>query len=286
MNKNLYRLVFSKIVGSLVAVAETTVTQGKSAGDTAGTAASHVQIGLGGHRLARMAFAVAAVFLGAGLLASRSDAQSVLPTGGVVTTGHGSISTSGNTMTINQGTNVLGANWNSFSIGASNTVIFNQPSSSAIAINRVIGNNQSQIFGNLQANGQVFLINPNGVLFGAGAQVQVGSLMATTKNISDAQITAGNYVFSGASAAGIVNQGNIQATGANSSGGYVVLHADSISNEGVITANGGTIRLAAGQSLGFTLDNGSCSMCRPRALCSMHWCKTRGFWWPMAAVFS
>ena len=269
MNKNLYRLVFSKKFGALIAVAETTVSQGKNAGETAGAgahgfsesqagyglASSFDAAGVGGSSLASLSFAVALAFAGASTFTLKSFAQSVLPTGGVITKGSGTITTSGNTMTINQGTNVLGANWNSFSIGASNTVIFNQPSSSSVAINRVIGNSQSQIYGNLQSNGQVFLINPNGVMFGKGAQVQVGALVATTKNITDAQIDAGNYSFSGGSTAGIINQGMITAMG-NGTAGYVVLHADKVTNDGTIVANGGMITLAAGQTLGLTLDNG------------------------------
>ncbi|MDI9335287.1 MAG: autotransporter-associated beta strand repeat-containing protein, partial [Cytophagales bacterium] len=260
MNKNLYKIIFNKKKGLLIAVAETVSSQGKSAGETAGPSTSLANTN--GLRLALSSFAIAAAALGAqgfqsvAYAQSAQSAQSVLPTGGVVTSGTGSISTAGNTLTVNQSSNVLGANWQSFSIGAGNTVIFNQPSSTAIAVNRVVGNSQSQIFGNLQANGQVFLINPNGVMFGRGAQVQVGALVATTKNITDAQISAGNYTFSGASTAGIVSQGNITATGTNGTGGYVVLHADSISNDGTITANGGTISLSAGQTLGFALNNG------------------------------
>jgi filamentous hemagglutinin family protein len=258
MNKNLYRLVFSKKFGALVAVSEITVAQGRSAsGDaahsaTAGMRSTPYELGALSIAVA-MAFAIGATVVG---VAPYAYAQSVLPTGGVITKGLGTIATTGNTLTINQGSNVLSTNWNSFSIGASNSVVFNQPSSNSIAINRVIGNSQSEIYGNLQANGQVFLINPNGVLFGKGSQVQVGSLFATTKDITDAQIDAGDYKFAGLSTAGIVNQGVLTATGGDQGAGFIVLHADRITNEGKIVANGGQITLAAGQSMGLTLDNG------------------------------
>ncbi len=125
MNKNLYRLVFSKKVGTLVAVAETTVSQGKSAGETTGASAASPS-GAGGFGLAMMSFAVAAAVLGSQGITSSAYAQSAgLPTGGSITSGSGSISQSGNTLTVNQGSNVLGANWQSFNIGAGNTVIFN-----------------------------------------------------------------------------------------------------------------------------------------------------------------
>jgi filamentous hemagglutinin family protein len=93
-------------------------------------------------------------------------AGNILPQGGVVTSGSGSINTinSGTGLQIKQNSQVLGLNWNSFSIGAGNKVVFEQPNSTAVAINRVIGNSRSEIFGSLQANGQVFLLNPNGVL--------------------------------------------------------------------------------------------------------------------------
>ncbi|MDI9333710.1 MAG: hypothetical protein QM533_04980, partial [Cytophagales bacterium] len=128
----------------LIAVAETVTSQGKSTGATAGPSANLADTN--GFRLALSSFAIAAAVLGAqGFQSvayaqstqSAQSAQSVLPTGGVVTSGTGSISTAGNTLTVNQSSNVLGANWQSFSIGAGNTVIFNQPSSTAIAVNRV-----------------------------------------------------------------------------------------------------------------------------------------------------
>ncbi|MDI9333966.1 MAG: ESPR-type extended signal peptide-containing protein, partial [Cytophagales bacterium] len=137
MNKNLYKIIFNKKKGLLIAVAETVTSQGKSTGATAAPSAKLADTK--GFCLALSSFAIAAAVLGAQGLQSVAYAQSVLPTGGVVTSGTGSISTAGNTLTVNQSSNVLGANWQSFSIGAGNTVIFNQPSSTAIAVNRVVG---------------------------------------------------------------------------------------------------------------------------------------------------
>lgn len=190
----------------------------------------------------------AARSLCAAVLIAGAGAAHALPGNGQVTAGSGSVSQSGSTMTVSQQSQKLALDWTSFSIAAGETVKFVQPSSSAIALNRVIGNDASQIYGNLQANGQVFLINPNGVLFGRGAQVDVGGLVASTLNISNADFLAGNYKFSGGGSAGIVNQGSLNAA----SGGYIALLGGSVSNQGTISAQLGTVALGAGSAV--TLD--------------------------------
>ena len=97
-----------------------------------------------------------------------------LPTGGQVAAGAATISTpSANSMVVKQTTDRVAINWQSFNIGHGNSVRFDQPSTTSIALNRVLGNSRSEIFGNLTSTGQVFLVNPNGVLFGAGAQICV-----------------------------------------------------------------------------------------------------------------
>src|SRR5437588_718075 len=83
--------------------------------------------------------------------------------------GSAAISSSANKMQIDQYSQKAILQWDSFSIGSGAWVNFTQPSSSAIALNRVVGNNLSEIFGHLTANGQVFLTNPNGVLFAPSA---------------------------------------------------------------------------------------------------------------------
>ena len=102
------------------------------------------------------------------------------PSGGQVTGGSGQITQSGNNTTIRQNSERASLSWQSFNIGPQDTVDFIQPNASAIAINRMLGNSPSDIFGHLEANGQVWLINPNGVLFGKSAQVNVGGLVAST----------------------------------------------------------------------------------------------------------
>ena len=180
------------------------------------------------------------------LLATMTGAYAT-PTGGQITTGAGTITQSGSTMIINQTTNKLGINWQSFSIGSGERVQFLQPGTSSIALNRVTGGNASAIYGTLSATGKVFLINPNGILFAPGAQVSAGGLVASTLNISDRDFMAGRYTFSGNGGL-VMNQGNITAN----DGGYVALLASQVKNEGVIVARQGTIALGAGSAV--TLD--------------------------------
>ena len=132
--------------------------------------------------------AVASLLL-SGLIATTAYADpplpNTLPTGGQVAAGQAAINQTGNTLNILQTTGKAIINWNSFNIGSNATVNFAQPNSSSVALNRVLGSDPSSIFGHLNANGQVFLINPNGVLFGKGARVDVGGLVASTLNRSE-----------------------------------------------------------------------------------------------------
>jgi filamentous hemagglutinin family protein len=170
-----------------------------------------------------------------------------LPAGGAVSAGSASIAGDASKMTITQSSQNAAINWQSFGIGASEAVQFVQPNSSSVALNRVLGADPSSILGSLSANGKVFLVNPNGILFGKGAQVNVGSLVASTLNITDANFMAGKYKFEGNGNGTVLNQGSI-----NADGGYVALLGANVSNEGLISANLGTVALAAGSAM--TLD--------------------------------
>ncbi|HYT48019.1 MAG TPA: filamentous hemagglutinin N-terminal domain-containing protein, partial [Burkholderiales bacterium] len=140
-------------------------------------------------------------------------AANQLPTGGQVAAGTANISTAGSKMQIDQATDKAILNWQTFSIGSSAWVNFSQPSASSVALNKVLGNNPSEIFGRLSANGQVFLSNPSGVLFAPSASVDVGSLFATSLSITDQDFLAGRYNFYNSGSAGsVVNQGTIITT--------------------------------------------------------------------------
>ncbi|MDR2220119.1 MAG: filamentous hemagglutinin N-terminal domain-containing protein, partial [Methylobacillus sp.] len=154
-------------------------------------------------------------------------------------------------MTINQSTNRAAINWNTFNIGQGYTVQFNQPGTKSITLNRVVGGVPSNIQGSLLANGQVWIQNANGVLFGSGATINVNSLFVTTKNIDVNQFMSGSNTFDLTSTglnAGIINDGSITAQG------YVTLVGDQVRNTGTINAN--RVILAAGDSATVALDNG------------------------------
>jgi filamentous hemagglutinin family protein len=168
------------------------------------------------------------------------------PSGAVVASGQATFARQGSVLSV---TNTPGAiiNWQQFSIGASETTRFIQQSASSSVLNRVTGGDPSQILGTLQSNGRVFLINPNGILFGAGARVDVAGLVASTLRLSNEDFAAGRMNFTGdpAKAAAVVNQGRITA----GTGGSVVLVGSAVDNQGVITAPNGQIVLAAGSSV-------------------------------------
>ena len=153
-----------------------------------------------------------------------------------------------NTLNVNQNTDKLIAEYNSFSIAQNEAVHFNQPSSSSVALNRVTGMDPSGIFGTLTANGKIFLVNPNGVLFGQGCKVDVTGMLASTMNISNADFLAGRYTFYGQGGA-VTNQGYISAPG-----GYVALLGSSVENTGLIEATLGSVALASGNQVTLNLD--------------------------------
>lgn len=171
------------------------------------------------------------------------------PTGSNVVAGGATINDRGNgTLDINQSTGKAIINWKDFSIGANETVNFRQPGSNSITLNRVVGNDPSAIFGRLNANGTVMLVNPNGVLFGKGARIDVGGLVATTANISDKDFLAGKYKFDKPSSkanAMIVNEGTISIKDS----GLAVLVAPAVRNSGVIEAKLGRVALAGAKTV-------------------------------------
>ncbi|HBZ9867770.1 TPA: filamentous hemagglutinin N-terminal domain-containing protein, partial [Salmonella enterica subsp. houtenae] len=250
MNK-IYKLKFDKRRNELVVVSEITAGMGKekSTGHIADLAApSRSEKRLG--TLTPLALLTGLIF---GFLPATVPAAD-LPAGGQVVGGAGSITTSGNLMTIHQQTPGMATNWHSFDIGKNSTVQFVQPDSSSVALNRVTGSSGSQIMGTLKANGQVFILNPNGVLFGKDARVNVAGLVASTKNISTADFMGGQYTLRGEGNPGaqVVNQGSLTT----SQGGYIVLAGERVSNSGTVTTPSGKTVLAAGKTVALQLDNG------------------------------
>ena len=165
------------------------------------------------------------------------------PVGEQVVAGAAGFERVGGALTITQGTDRAVINWNSFSIGAGEITKFVQPNSSSAVLNRVItANNPSAIYGTLQANGQVYLINPAGIFIGPGGLVDTAGFVASTHDVGDKEFMAGGDLnFTGSSGASIVNQGRIEAKQ-----GDVFLVARQVSNEGQIMASDGTVGMISG----------------------------------------
>lgn len=181
------------------------------------------------------------------------------PTGGEVVGGTGTISQTELTTTINQSTQNLAIDWQSFDVNTNERVEFIQPDTSSIALNRIISNNGSTIQGQIDANGQVILVNPNGVFFSSTATVNVGGLIASSLDIAPTDFMNGNYIFNevlGAEGA-VINSGIINASlgGNSSTGGNVALLGKQVKNDGLISANLGSVVLAAGKQSILTFDN-------------------------------
>lgn len=180
-----------------------------------------------------------------GIVAVFSAPTFALPTAPTVTNGSATFNTSGSTLTVTNTPNAI-INWGSFSIGQKELTKFVQQNSASAVLNRVIGQNPSQILGQLQSNGRVFLINPNGILFGQGSRIDTAGLVASTLNLGDADFLAGKLKFTGTGMEGKVeNQGTINTA----NGGFVYLIAPNVENSGIIKAPNGDILLAAGQSV-------------------------------------
>src|ERR1035437_2621322 len=238
MNR-IYRSIWNDKTGTFVAASASAKSDGKKSSPGATAVAGAVA---GNTRFVRKGLALSLSLM----LAFGSNVYAG-PTGGAVSAGSASIAGGAGKTTISQSSQNVAINWQGFNIGQTEAVRFVQPNSSSVALNRVLGSDPSSILGSLSANGKVFLVNPNGILFGKGAQVNVGGLVASTLNITDGDFMAGKYNFAGAGNGTILNQGSI-----NADGGYVALLGANVSNQGVISAKLGTVALAAGNAV--TLD--------------------------------
>ena len=225
----------------------------------------------------------AAAALAAGLIVA-PYAAGAAPQGGVVVGGDATIAQHGVVTNIAQTSQRAAIDWTSFDIAKNETVNFVQPSASAVALNNILGSNASQIYGHLNANGQVYLVNPNGILFAPGSEINVAGLVATTSHVDplkfmregtidttqrNAAINVGGSIFAAGglvtiAGATAINQSEIiRATTLNGDGGRITINnATSINVSGVIDAsatnnspslgNGGTISIIADIDSGMT----------------------------------
>ncbi len=187
----------------------------------------------------------ALVLLGAPCFA-QSISPTILPTNPQVTVGAAQITSTQNVLTVQQNTTKTAINWDSFSVGENAKVKFKQPDANSIALNRVVGNEQSIINGAVEANGQIFILNTNGVLTGKNARITAAGIVLGATTLSDADFQTGKTTLErNANSGDVINQGTITAT----DGGYAVLVGKNVSNQGIITARLGTVALAAGDKV-------------------------------------
>jgi filamentous hemagglutinin family protein len=237
VNALCYKTVFSKRLGALVAVGEHATSQSKGQG-------AGVSSGAGAWDLGSVLRYVGVLALGFAWV-SLAWSQT-LPQGGRVSQGQVTISQSGQQMAITQSTAKAVVNWDSFDIGANAKVNIAQPSSQSVLLNRVLSDNPTQILGQLQANGQVVLVNPKGIVVGSDGSVSASAFTASTLNISDADFMAGNGRYSREGSTGeVVNKGRISVA----PGGYVALLGARVSNEGQIIAPQGGVALGAAETV-------------------------------------
>lgn len=167
------------------------------------------------------------------------------PTGPQIIAGQVSMAGAGKQLTV---TNSPGSiiNWTSFSIAPGELTRFVQQNASSSVLNRITGQNPSEILGALESNGKVFLINPNGIVFGANSRVDVNGLVASSLNLTDTDFLSGDFKFSaGGNAGNVRNEGAITTP----TGGQVYLIAPDVTNSGLIATPGGEVMLAAGHSV-------------------------------------
>lgn len=253
MNHGIYRLIFNNERNAWVAVAENVRGRGKKSSR---------------RRVAAVVLGLAAAAAGAPGWAAPPAANALpVPSSGSrpfvfsgAVTG-GQPTTVGNAMTINTTSRTLGLNWQSFDIGSNASVTFNQPDAMSRVLNRIWSNDPSQIMGRLTANGQVYLINQNGILFGNGAQVNVGGLVASALNLSDSMAarllnnglpaSKGNsleFAFDGSAAGFNAGFVTVEAGAAirTPAGGRVVLIAPkTVENMGLIEGGAGAEAILA-----------------------------------------
>lgn len=185
-------------------------------------------------------------------LALLSGTAFAAPQGGHVVGGSGSIDQAGNTTTVTQETDLLSIDWDSFDISADELIEFLQPGQDSVALNRILSSNGSEILGQINANGYVVLVNPNGIVFGEGSSVNAGGLIASGLQIDPEDFLNGDWVFKGLEGTDgtVVNAGFLNAA----TGGNIALVGKQVQNDGLIMARLGRVNLAAGNEAVLTFD--------------------------------
>jgi len=240
---HIYHSIWNEALGAWIAVSEIATGQGKRSSNCRKLTTPTLKV---------KPFALSLskgerLNLTAAILLLATTTAHALPTGNELVAGQATVTTpTAGQMQINQASQNAVINWQGFSINPNEAVNIQQPNAQSALLNRVVGQDASQIQGQLNANGQVYLVNPNGVLFSKTAQVDVGGLIASTHNITNADFMNGNHHYTQNGATGnIENQGNIKTP----EGGIVALIGKQVSNSGNIQTPKGTTALAAGKTV-------------------------------------
>ena len=242
---HIYRVVYNAATNTYQAVPENSTGKHKTASEKSSCAVSDVSEKGAFFALKPMALCAMAMGLS-------STGAWAAPTGGHISAGDASIAQHGKITNIQQNSQKAAINWQSFGIKADETVNFKQPNAQAVILNRVIGNEKSVIDGTMNANGKVFISNPNGMIIGKNAQINVSALLATTAKIKDQDFMNGLFKFDQATG-DITHLGDIKVP----TGGVVALIAPIVANKGNITAPQGKVLLASAEQFSITLpDNG------------------------------
>ncbi|HTG56450.1 MAG TPA: filamentous hemagglutinin N-terminal domain-containing protein, partial [Niabella sp.] len=174
------------------------------------------------------------------------------PDGGTIMGGSGNIAQSGRITTINQLSNRVAIDWKSFDVASDERVNFIQPDASSIALNRILSHSGSEIHGRIEANGNIILVNPNGILFGRNSTVNVGGMIASGLHIDPNDFMNGEFTLASIEGAEgkVINEGTINAA----VGGSVTFVGKQVKNDGLISATLGTVNLAAGNEAVVSFD--------------------------------
>lgn len=253
---NIYKLKFDRRTNSLIAVselatnAETASSSSNnpnpenSPGKVANHSSSEDSSSL--HMTTLSSFLLTTSGIGLAGLGLSLGAQAA-PNGMTVVSGQANMVTDGLVTTITNSPKAI-INWKSFNINTNEVVRFIQENAQSSVLNRVVGKDISKILGSLQSNGKVFLINPNGIIFGKGSTIDVAGLVASTLDISNENFKQGKYLFSkdkDQKIASVINQGLITIKG----DGSLALVGGQVVNKGVLEARNGTVYLLAGNSI-------------------------------------
>ena len=242
---HIYRVVYNAATNTYQAVPENSTGKHKTASEKSSCAVSDVSE-------KGAFFSLKPIALCAMAMGLSSTGAWAAPTGGHISAGDASIAQHGKITNIQQNSQKAAINWQTFGIKADETVNFKQPNAQAVILNRVIGNEKSVIDGAMNANGKVFISNPNGMIIGKNAQINVGALLATTAKIKDQDFMNGLFKFDQATG-DITHLGDIKVP----TGGVVALIAPIVANKGNITAPQGKVLLASAEQFSITLpDNG------------------------------